>query len=152
VVIVVETTPPADPTEPDGGEISIVGAAAWVTPNATDTPPIVTTTLPDLASPVFAATVTVNATPLVPEFLFNDTHEGEDDTDHDDWFVNTVVLRDPPGAPTEPDFESKFIQGVAPRLILTRAVFVSGESDSTSMTTVLACERYTIPAVMGAFP
>jgi hypothetical protein len=44
----------------------------------------------------FCPAVTVNAVPLAPDVRFSDSHEGQEDTDHDDWLVVGVKLTDPP--------------------------------------------------------
>jgi hypothetical protein len=77
--------PPAPGSEPDVGDNdTVAGPAAWVSANDAEAPPAATTTVPERAEDRgLTGAVTDSATPLAPEVRPNDTHDGDEDTDHD---------------------------------------------------------------------
>jgi hypothetical protein len=109
VVTVTEIEPPVPGKDPNSGASeTVAGPAAWVTENDAETLPAATTTVPDRAEIAgLTGAVTDNATPLAPEVRPNDTHDGDEDTDHNASFVVTVVLTDPPVPGSEPEVGDK---------------------------------------------
>jgi hypothetical protein len=100
-VTVVLTVPPSAATEADVGETDTeAGAAACLTAKPHVAVPASNSTLPVRSSPGLAAAVTLSTVPLTPKVRSTASHPGNDETDHDSWFVVTTVFAEPPAAPT----------------------------------------------------
>jgi hypothetical protein len=100
--------PPVPGTEPTEGDIAIggttTGTSAWVIVNLAKCRLVApTTTSPLRSGPGFERAVIVKTEPFAPSDRFTDTHDGYDKTDHDERFVDTVALTNPPAPGTEPE-------------------------------------------------